>query len=1107
MGGTQISNGCRCVVDSDPLKDLNKNFIQIKKRFRQMHPFTSFSNLQMVYYNEHTLFYINYKQIIRQYSIYIVQSSNTSQQLVILILLERKTNKHIINTKQCFHAVVVQVQTNKQLNIFLNTETVQKLSIISVINNENNFAVFGFNQELQQIFCSVINISISFKTNTAALICFKCGIQVQDSVLVFIASGQILSSLILQSMSTIMIQNSSIQYRFNSVHSSALIFNASQTINVFNLSNTCILGFNNMSLSFQSHIISFTSVKINICVNNIFICSNFYNISEDSASIFLSAPLQFDCNLCPENYFVVYGICADQLNYSKISPQNHSLFCSDNFFFDGLQCVCKEYYILNGTECIDIIQILTEFQKQSESGIENKINALYQKIEQLDIDIQNNFTLQQNELFNNMQILENRIIGNVSKADQQLSDAVKQLEQYIISNKSILLSILKESETKLQKQINQSEASINQQLISYSTLYNDSLDILKNQLISINTSLSTNISSLNNSMQSQYVMLQNNLYQNSSNLELYIAENITLKDKQIQQLTQQLTQLSNVVMYTNEQELWFQCQQQLYTFKTYDNPQVTNIVTNQDFSNGFAFNGVTIFNALINVQSTSSNFTLFQNQVVFQNIKIQLGILTLGSGALLSQNNQLQINQLSIISDQITISSNEVFSVLQLTATQTNIQNLMLNLTCQSTSMGSLNLINQLQGKLNIKGYQILGNYSSSNTISLGVCYVESNSQIDVKYININPLSFTCGNLSSYLFSNVILCSILMNHINIQIGNDEYFNLISQISTNSTNPMQFGGIICNEMNTTAKFYDITINILEQWETSNINNSGSILGQAVQSQNLIQTLCFMEHLTSNSYFTYFGLVGLHNGTIYICNIQLHFMTILGNFKYFGTLGYINGSQCNIHNAQISLQVPVNNTGTYVGVLSSVILAENWSVTNITISNSYIYSKLLTGLIVSYINSGIFSQIYINSSIANSSGSYKWALSGGLYGDSRGVNYQNTSYNTTINQCFFQNNSIFTNSTDYQATSGGLIGDSQDNQISIQNVLLKFYNLSSYGSSYGIFRFNPQTSVGRFRALRFSIPQYFIKLLLIVGQGQLDILNIVTTSLTENEKYST
>ncbi|CAL5991053.1 Growth_factor receptor cysteine-rich domain superfamily [Hexamita inflata] len=807
-----------------------------------------------------------------------------------------------------------------------------------------------------------------------------------------------------------------------------------------------------MSKSYQSHIISYTSVYIYISIQNTIICSNFQNISEDDAAfIILSAPLQYDCNVCPGNYFVVYGICADQLNNSKFNSQNKSLFCSDYFFFDGLQCVCKEYYIINGTECIDIIQILTEFQKQSENDYQNKINALQLKIEQLDIDVQNNFSLQQNEFFNNMQILENSIVRNISKADQQLVDSVKQLEQYIISNKSILLSILQESETKLQKLINQSEASINQQLISYSTLYNDSLEILKYQLISINSSLTTNISSLNNSIQSQYVIFQNNLYQNSSNLELYIAENITLKDKQIQQLTEQLTQLSNIVIYTNEQELWFQCQQQLYTFKTYDNPQVTNIVTNQDFSNGFAFNGVTIFNALIDVQSASSNFTLFQNQAVFQNIKIQLGIITFGSGALLSQNNQLQINQMSIISDQITISSNEVFSVLQLTATQTTIYNLMLNLTCNTTSMGSLNLINQLQGKLNIKGYQILGNYSSSNTISLGVCYVESSSQIDVKYINIIPLSFTCGNLSSYLFSNVILCSILMNHINIQIGNDEYFNLISQISTNITNPMQFGGIICNEMNTTANISDVTLNIVEQWKTQNVNNSGYILGNVIHSQNKIKTVCSKEYLTSNSYFASFGLVGSHNGILSISNIQSQLFMSTGDFDYLGTLGYANGSSCIVYNIQTSLQVPTNNSGIFVGVLISYILAENWSVTNIIINNSHIYSKLLTGLVVSYINSGIFSQIQIYSSSSNSSGTYNWALSGGLFGDSKGLSLQNTLQQIAINECYFENNSIFSNNSVIQATSGGIIGDSHDNNVSIQNVQLKFFDLSSYGSA--------------------------------------------------------
>ncbi|CAL5998687.1 Hypothetical_protein [Hexamita inflata] len=252
------------------------------------------------------------------------------------------------------------------------------------------------------------------------------------------------------------------------------------------------------------------------------------------------------------------------------------------------------------------------------------------------------------------------------------------------------------------------------------------------------------------------------------------------------------------------------------------------------------------------------------------------------------------------------------------------------------------------------------------------------------------------------------------------------------------------------MNTTAKISDITINIFEEWKTTNVNKSGSIIGQSVQSQNTIKTICFTEHLTSNTYFTYFGLFGYHNGTISICNIQQNFIILQGNFTCFGTLGVVEGQNCVIYNVQTTIQIPSNNSGTYVGILSSFMLAENWSVTNITISNSHIYSQLLTGLI-SYINSGAFSEIYIYNSTANSSGQYNWALSGGLYADSKGYSAQNTLQNTTVNQCYFENNSLFTNNSVIQASSGGLIGDSQDNQIRICNVLLKLCHLSSYGSA--------------------------------------------------------
>ncbi|CAL6000669.1 Hypothetical_protein [Hexamita inflata] len=208
---------------------------------------------------------------------------------------------------------------------------------------------------------------------------------------------------------------------------------------------------------------------------------------------------------------------------------------------------------------------------------------------------------------------------------------------------------------------------------------------------------------------------------------------------------------------------------------------------------------------------------------------------------------------------------------------------------------------------------------------------------------------------------------------------------------------------------------------------------------------------MEQLQSNSYFTNFGAVGLYNGVLTFCNINYQMIMQLGNFNYVGTLGQVNGILCTINNVYTSVQVPENNSGFYVGVLISIVQSENWSVSNITINNSYVYSKLMTGLTIAYINAGSFYSISIYSSIAQSIGSNYWALSGGLYGDSVVLHLQNTAQTTIINQCYFVNSSIFTNNSVIQASSGGLIGDSHENQIEIYNVYLKSIDLLSCGTA--------------------------------------------------------
>ncbi|CAL6005526.1 Hypothetical_protein [Hexamita inflata] len=208
-------------------------------------------------------------------------------------------------------------------------------------------------------------------------------------------------------------------------------------------------------------------------------------------------------------------------------------------------------------------------------------------------------------------------------------------------------------------------------------------------------------------------------------------------------------------MNTKEYEFWFECQQQLYTFKLFDLTTVTDTLQHSNFASGFAFDTQVIQNAFLDVQSVSSNFTIFKTQSTFLNIKVQLNDISFGTGALLSPSSTIQINQLSMISKtgtQVTINAGIVFSILQQAATITNITNLMLNINMNPSSVGIINLINLVRGQLIVKGYQILGSYNSTNVITLIACQIQQ-SKIIIEYLQFNPIIFSCGNLSSYLIS------------------------------------------------------------------------------------------------------------------------------------------------------------------------------------------------------------------------------------------------------------------------------------------------------------------------------------------------------------------
>ncbi|CAL6053944.1 Hypothetical_protein [Hexamita inflata] len=552
--------------------------------------------------------------------------------------------------------------------------------------------------------------------------------------------------------------------------------------------------------------------------------------------------------------------------------------------------------------------------------------------------------------------------------------------------------------------------------------------------------MNSTMATINNSIQ-QYVL------SNFSLLDQRLADNITQQNQSIKQLQDSLAFVTSIVMNTVEQELWFSCQQQLYTFKIFDLTSITKTLTNSDFTSGFAFDTLVIQNALIEVQSIAVSFTLFKTQNTFLNIKIQLDDINYGTGSILSQDSSLQIKQVSFISKpgtQVTVNAGVVLSVLQQQAVITSIQNLLLNLTIESTSQGIITLIYQVTGKLTVKGYQILGSYQSTNTIALCATIVRSESNVSLNYINIQPQVFTCGNLSSFLISYVNSSILSLLHLSVSIGSSNSHNLISAITTTLTTYFAFGGFIAYQNSSTTSISDIQYNSYESWQTAFVLYSGQILGNLNSSLCQIQYICITINQTADydSQFVMYGIIGFINGTLQVNDVISYITLQKGIYNNSGVIGYSAGISANIMNAMIQLFMSQNN-GDCVGALSGQLCAIDSNIYNVTVQNSRVQSQYLVGLIAGVIKGGSVSKVITSSSYLNTTSNL---------GDSFSASVIALAYNhISIQQCNVFNMSIYSNSNKDWSLSSGLIGDYFIIQAIVQQIIVNNSIIQAAGQS--------------------------------------------------------
>ncbi|CAL6096953.1 Conserved_hypothetical protein [Hexamita inflata] len=389
----------------------------------------------------------------------------------------------------------------------------------------------------------------------------------------------------------------------------------------------------------------------------------------------------------------------------------------------------------------------------------------------------------------------------------------------------------------------------------------------------------------------------------------------------------------------------FECSQKIFT-SNFNIKDVTNqINASSNFSSGYVFSASTVIqNAFIDISDyiyVSTVYPLFQSQNTFTNIIVQFGTQSLNGGSLIISSSSAVINQVNIISksgSQLTVNTVQL-NILTSSSTSANITNLLVNLSFAPSS-GSITLINNIYGILNIYGYQILGSFVSTGTVAMiGINANAAN--IDVNQVSFQPAVYNVGNASSYLFGNAItvMCMFTINNIAFILGNSQNFQSLVSISSDSSYYYQFGGIIAN-INSNSIFYinNIVHDSYQKFNTYYVYQSGFLVGYAQSNSNniTINNVCLQQNMTSTTLlFRGFGLVGWNNGNTSISNAQITFSVQGAQFNYFGIVGMQQTSS--IYAEVINLRTSVNlrsSSGNYIGSVFGVPQGENILVQNTT-----------------------------------------------------------------------------------------------------------------------------------------------------------------------------
>ncbi|CAL6072654.1 Conserved_hypothetical protein [Hexamita inflata] len=224
-----------------------------------------------------------------------------------------------------------------------------------------SFYLFGATENIL-IQNSKINVKISQVLAESALICFKCDLHAIQSSLVFVGVGTYISGLILIGKSYITLESCSIQSRLSGQMIGGLVMQSNKI--TMNLKDSNITSYINGNGSIGA-LISLAIGDIQIQSSNVKMCTNAVkNVGSGESLVTNSGGVTQSCQICG-NMKYSYGICINSQDNSQ--EIDYRLVCKPIFVFDGEACSCQDGKVLNGSTCVNILDVTSLLLNQFES--------------------------------------------------------------------------------------------------------------------------------------------------------------------------------------------------------------------------------------------------------------------------------------------------------------------------------------------------------------------------------------------------------------------------------------------------------------------------------------------------------------------------------------------------------------------------------------------------------------------------------------------------------------------------------------------------------------------------------------------------------------------